>query len=135
MHYTTPSPLNAQLWFGELLVAELSNVIAHQGTWFGDYISVATIKQCSSAAEIDKYIVFSKKLHKRLKQGKNPDPREFDRFKDVLYSKLWRVRFSDGCELAMNEGPGFVAGEVSWNHPEDLPSREEAAFKEWCRHT
>ena len=135
MEVPNPPPLSAQLWYGDLLVAELSNVIVHQGTWFGDYRQVVTRGQGNQATRLCDYIAFDEKWHQRLKQGKNPDPKQFDHFKDVLYSGLWRVRFPDGGELALAEGPGFVAGEACWNHPDNEPTREEAAWNEWCRRT
>jgi hypothetical protein len=132
-HDAGSSPLSLQLWYGDLLVAEVSNVIVHQGTWFGDYKQVVTREQGKQATRLCDYIAFDGNWHKRLKHGKNPDQKQFEHFKDVLYSGMWRVKCPDGSELTMVEGPGFVAVEVCWNHPENEPTREEAARKVWCR--
>ena len=32
-----PSSVNLQLWYDTILVADLLNVVVHQGTWFGHY--------------------------------------------------------------------------------------------------
>ena len=135
MDGANPSNLSVQLWYGDLLVAEVSNAIVHQGTWFGDYRPVISREQGKKASRVCDYISFDEKFHKRLKQGKNLNPDQFDPFKDVLYSGVWRVRFPDGGEMTLAEGPGFVAGEACWNHPMDHPSREQAAWEEWCRRT
>jgi len=128
-------PLNVQLWYGTILVADLRNVIVHQGTWFGLYEQRVTREQGKPETRICDYIAFCEKWHKRLKQGKNPDAAQFDSFKDVLNSGLWRVPFADQSELSLPEGPIFVQGEASWNHPENEPTRESAAYEYWCRRT
>ncbi len=35
--WVPPPPLELQLWYGDLLVAELHQVFPHQGTWFAPY--------------------------------------------------------------------------------------------------
>ncbi|WP_020470033.1 hypothetical protein [Zavarzinella formosa] len=135
MDAATPSTLNAQLWHGDLLVAEVSNVIVHQGTWFGNYRQVVNQEQGKQAIRLCDYITFDERWHKQLKQGQDPDPSQFDHFKDVLCSGLWRVRFPDGDMLLMIEGPGFTEGEACWRHPGNQPTREESAWNEWCRRT
>jgi len=127
--------LSLQLWYGNIFIAELLDAIVHQGTWFANYRQVVTREQGKQATRLCDYIAFCEKWHKRLKQGKNPGAKQFDHFKDVLYSSLWRVLCPDGSELTMAEGPTFVEGEACWNHPENDPTREEAAWNVWCRLT
>jgi hypothetical protein len=50
-----------------------------------------------------------------------------------IESDAWRVPCPDGTELKPDGGPFFREGEVSWNHPESLPSREIAAAAVWSR--
>jgi hypothetical protein len=35
--WVPPPPLELQLWYGDVLVAELHQVFPHQGTWFAAY--------------------------------------------------------------------------------------------------
>src|SRR6266851_1467449 len=133
MEHSDAPPLNVQLWYGTILVADLRNVIVHQGTWFGEYEKHFAREQGKQETRICAYISFCEKWHKRLKQGKNPDATQFDQFNDVLNSGLWRVPFADGSELKIPDGPIFVQGEASWSHPESEPSRESAAYEYWCQ--
>jgi hypothetical protein len=135
MAHSNPPPLTVQLWYGTILVADLRNVIAHQGTWFGKYEQRVARQQGKLKIRVCDYISFCEKWHKRLKQGQNPDAKQFDEFKDVLNSGLWRIPFSDGTELKIPEGPIFVQREVSWNHPNNEPTRESSAYEYWCRRT
>ena len=132
---SVPRQLNLQLWFGEVLVADLGNVFPHQGTWFAQYRQVATPEQGSVQARLCEFIRFCEEWHERLARGDNPDAEEFDAFADVIESTAWRVPSPDGTELRMAEGPIFVQGEVSWNHPEAEPFREMAAWRAWARLT
>src|SRR5258708_31145717 len=104
---TDSSPVNLQLWYGRILVADLLNVIVHQGTWFGLYRLLITRKQGKQETRLCDFVAFCEKWHQRLKKGKDPDAAEFDQFKDVIYSGLWRVPFPDGNEMTIPEGPTF----------------------------
>jgi hypothetical protein len=132
---SVPKPLNLQVWFGEVLVADLLNAFPHQGTWFAQYRQVVTPGQGPVQARLCEYILFCEDWHQRLNRGEQSDAREFDRFADILESPEWRVPCPDGTELRMAQGPGFVQGEVSWDHPEAEPSREVAAWRVWLRLT
>ena len=35
--WVAPPPLELQLWYGDVLVADLHQVFPHQGTWFAPY--------------------------------------------------------------------------------------------------
>ena len=120
-------PLNLQLWFGDILVADLLDVGPHQGTWFALYRQVVSPGQGQQQRRICDFIAFCEGWHQRLERGEDPDAAEFDRFEDVIRSKSWRVPCPDGSELTTAEGPAFFDGQVSWNHPESAPSREIAA--------
>jgi hypothetical protein len=132
---SAPKPLNLQLWFGDVLVADLLNVFPHQGTWFARYRQVVTLEQGPLQARLCEFIRFSEAWHQRLDRGEHPNAREFEPFLDVLESAAWRVPCPDGTELRMAQGPGFVQGEASWNQPEAEPSREAAAWQVWSRLT
>ena len=126
-------PLNLQLWFGDVLVADLLNVIPHQGTWFALYRQVVAPGQGAVQRRLCDSIAFCEEWHRRLKRGNSPDAGEFDRFADIIKSGSWRVPYPDGGALPMDEGPTFFEGEASWNHPDDRPSRELAAHEVWSR--
>jgi hypothetical protein len=132
---SAPKPLNLQLWFGDVLVAELINAFPHQGTWFAQYRQIVAPGQGPIQARLCAYIRFCEEWHERLDRGEDPDDREFGPFADIIESEAWRVPCPDGIELRMTQGPGFVRGEVSWNHPEERPSREAAAWGVWSRLT
>jgi hypothetical protein len=133
--HPAPRPLNLQLWYGDVLVADLLNVIPHQGTRFALYRQVVTPEQGPLQRRLCDFIAFCEEWHQRLKRGENPSAAEFDQFADVLQSGSWRAPCPDGTELTMAEAPTFVEGEASWNHPEDQPSRELAAGAVWSRLT
>lgn len=123
------------LWFGDILVAELWDVIPHQGTWFGSYKQVVVREEGTLQSRLHDYIRFSEDWHRRLQFGEKAEAEEFDQFADLTTSTFWRVLCPDGSNLAMNEGPIFVEGTASWNHPEEGPSREVAAEQVWARLT
>jgi hypothetical protein len=132
---SAPKPLNLQLWFGDVLVADLLDVFPHQGTWFARYRQVVIPEQGPVQQRLCELIRFSEDWHQRLDRGENPDAREFDQFADVLESSAWRVPCPDGTVLRMTYGPTFVQGDACWNHPEGGPSREAAAWHVWSRLT
>lgn len=127
--------LDLQLWFGEVLVADLRHVFPHQGTWFAEYGLVVAPEQGWLQARLCEYIAFCEKWHEQLVREENPDARAFDLFADVIESGAWRVPCPDGSELRLAGGPIFVCGEASWNHTESDPSRELAAAETWERLT
>jgi hypothetical protein len=69
--WEAPAPLELQLWYGDLLVADLHQVFPHQGTWFANY---------------DLRIVRGE-VPNRL----SPDGRQGDRFFDPQHPGLLRV--------------------------------------------
>jgi hypothetical protein len=127
------SPVNLQLWYDTILVADLLNVSVHQGTWFAAYCQLVTCEQGKQETRLCDYITFCENWHKRLKRGESPGAVQFDQFRDVLKSGLWRVPCPDGSDLTMTEGPIFVEGEASWDHRNCEPSRELAAWAAWSR--
>jgi hypothetical protein len=126
-------PQMFQLWYGKILVADLGNVIVHQGTWFGRYQLLLTPEQGEQEKRLFAYVLFCEDWHNRLEQGMNHDAAEFDTFDDVLRSGTWHFRGPDGSDLTIPVGPIFVDGEASWNHPNSEPNRELAALQAWSR--
>jgi hypothetical protein len=131
----TPKPLNLQLWFADVLVADLLNAFPHQGMWFAQYGQIVAPSQGSLQERLREFIRFCEAWHQRLDCGGSPDAREFDTFTDLIDSTSWRVLCPNGTELRLAGGPLFVQGEASWNHPEAEPSREVAAGRAWAKLT
>jgi hypothetical protein len=132
---SSPKPLNLQLWYGDVLVAELRDAFPHQGTWFANYEQIVPPGEGLVQDRLCSYIRFCEDWHQRLEAGKDPDPEEFDQYTDVIESSSWRADCPDGSTLAMDGGPIFVQGEASWNHPEGEPSTELEAERVWRRLT
>ena len=123
-------PQNLQLWYADVLVADLRNVFPHQGTWFAEYRQVVAAEQGSLQSRLCEFIRFCEEWHQRLARGDDADAKEFAPFADIVESAEWRVPCPDGTELRPAGSPCFVQGEVSWNHPEAEPSSEIAARRE-----
>lgn len=128
-------PLDLQLWFGDVLVADLRNALPHQGTWFAEYRQVVAPEQGRLQGRLCEFIRLCECWNERLAHGETPDAREFDPIADVIESEAWRAVAADGDELRMAGGPSFTQGEASWNHPECEPSRETAAWLAWAQLT
>jgi hypothetical protein len=124
--------LNLQLWYGDILVAELNDLVPHQGTWFAHYRQVVA-PPGPAERRLCAFIAFCEDWHRRLERGDDPDREEFGPFNDVLESASWCVPCPDGTRLILDGGPVFAEGIVSWNHPESQPSRELAAGQVWSR--
>jgi hypothetical protein len=132
----TPAiPLNLQLWYGDVLVADLVDLFPHQGTWFAEYRQIVEPQNGSLFGRLSDYIQFCEHWHERLNKEGNPDPSEFDQYSDLIGSSMWRVPCPDGSELRTDGAPVFTNGEVSWNHPEVAPSTELSARETWARLT
>jgi hypothetical protein len=132
--HSGPLSLNLQLWYGDVLVADMLGAKPHQGTWFALYRQLVAPDQGEVERRLCEFIAFCERWHQRLGRGEAPDAREFDQFEDLIESGSWRVPCSDGTVL-MTEAPIFAEGEVSWNHPESRPSREAAAERMWSQLT
>lgn len=128
-------PLNLQLWYGDVLVAELEDVFPHQGTWFAQYRQVVVPEDGPLQRRLCELIAFCEEWHQRLVRDEPHDATEFDAFADVLESGLWRIPCLDGTELSMDAGPVFVQGEATWNHDNHHPTRAQAAAEVYFRLT
>lgn len=130
--WTPPSPLELQLWYGGVLVAELPQVFSHQGTWFAPYELKITPREGLLHDRLLEYIAFSEEFFRRIAQGEEHDFGEFDRFGPLADTASWRVPRPDGGVMPMAGRMWFGEGQASWEHPEEVPSAEEAANKLWA---
>src|SRR5690349_15388877 len=108
---STPGPLNLQLWFGDVLVAELSGAFPHQGTLLSDYRPVVNPQHGPPAQRVYEFLRFCDEWHRRHSEDHmSADAGEFDSYTDVTRSEAWWVRAPDGAALRMDGSP-FFAGD------------------------
>jgi hypothetical protein len=131
--WVEPPSLELEIWFGDVMVAELHGVFPHQGTWFGVYDM--KIGQGSGALEdrLLEYIAFCEDFHARIGRGEDHDFAEFDRFGPIADTSSWRVPLLDGGAMPMEGRMLFADGQAAWQHPEATPSTEAAASELWAR--
>lgn len=131
--WTEPPTLELQLWFGNLLVADLHRVFPHQGTWFAEYDLRILLGQGEIQDLILAYISFCEDFHQRIAQGQDHDFDEFDRFAPIPETRSWNARLPNGGSVPMEGRMWFADGQVIWQHPESEPSAEGAANEFWAR--
>jgi len=130
--WVAPSTLELQLWYGDVLVAELHQVFPHQGTWFAPYELKITPGDGALQDRLLKYIAFKEDFDRRVTEGEDHDFDEFDPFGDIADASSWKVPRPDGGAMPMEGRIWFMDGQASWQHPETSPSAEEAANELWA---
>jgi len=131
--WVPPPPLELQLWYGDLLVAELHQVFPHQGTWFATYELKIAAGEGELQDRLLEYIAFSEDFVRRIGDGEEHDFAEFDRFGAIAETDSWRVPRPDVGSMPMEGRMSFLDGQASWQHPETKPSTEGAANELWAR--
>jgi hypothetical protein len=108
--------MSLQLQYGTLLVGELSDVIEHQGTWFGSFRQTLSGDEGPAGKRLCDYISFCRDWDRRIKDGLEPDAAEFDDYLDLRTSGLWHILPSDGTVVVLREAPYFFHSydEVTW---------------------
>ena len=132
--WVEPPPLELQLWYGDLLVADLHRVIPHQGTWFAEYDVRIIPGQGELQDQLLAYISFCEDFHQRIVDGRDHDLDEFDRYVPISDCDSWNARLPTGVSVPMEGKMWFADGQASWQHPETEPSTEGAANEFWVRH-
>jgi len=132
-HWIEPSKLELQLWYGEVLVADLCDVCPHQGTWFGEYELRIPPGEGSLQNRLIAYIAFCEDFNRRVEEGSDHDFDEFTEFLPISDCSSWTARLRSGDSLPMEGRMWFADGGVSWQHPESEPSTELAANEFWAR--
>ena len=125
------APLEAQLWFGSLLVADLHRMFPHQGTWFSEYDLRITNDQGYLQDQLLAYVNFCEDFNRRITEGRDHDFDEFDRFTPISNCESWRVQLPNGRLVPMEGRMWFADGDSSWQHPESERSTEVAANEFW----
>ena len=128
-----PPPLELQLWYGHLLVADLRQVFPHQGTWFAEYDLKIAPGEGTLQDKLLTYIAFCEYFHRRIADGQDHDFEEFDRFAPISDTGSWNARLPTGGSVPMEGRMWFADGQASWQHPETEPSTEGAANEFWAR--
>ncbi len=131
--WTEPLPLQSQLWFGDLFVADLHRMFPHQGTWFSEYSLRITNEEGEIQAMLRAYMAFCEDFDRRIGEGKEHDFEEFDRFVPIPDCSSWSARLPKGRLVPMEGRMWFVDGQVSWQHPETEHSSEAAANDFWIQ--
>jgi hypothetical protein len=131
--WVPPPPLELQLWYGDVLVAELHQVFPHRGTWFASYELKIAPGEGVLRDRLLEYIAFCDDFDRRIAQGQDHSFAEFDRFDALADTGSWKVPRPDGGVMPMTERMWFVAGQACWQHPETAPSSEGAANELWAR--
>jgi hypothetical protein len=106
--------MQAILRYGPHVVGEVTEPFCSDDTWFGGFTLVAYPAVSAIPARLCEFVEFSRSWHARIKSGLEPEGSEFDRFKDLLSSGLWRVELPNGDAQEIAEAPVFVEDEVSW---------------------
>jgi hypothetical protein len=131
--WVEPPPLELQLWYGVVLVADLHQVFPHQGTWFATYELKIAQGEGALQDRLLEYIACVDGLNRRIALGQDHDFAEFDAFGPIADAGSWSVPRPDGGLMPMSGQIGFADGEACWQHPETSPSTEGAANELWER--
>lgn len=131
--WEAPQPLTAQLWFGDLLVADLHQLSPHQGTWFSKYTLRVTPGDGERQDQLLGYIAFCEDFHQRIGEGQDHDFDEFTKFGSIPGCESWSARLPTGRIVPMEGRMWFGDRCASWQHPESLPSAEAAACEFWMQ--
>src|SRR5262245_1232813 len=129
--WVSPLPLELQLWYGDVLVADLHEVFPHQGTWFAPYDLKISPGEGALQDRLLEYIAFSEDFDRRIAQEQYHEFAEFDRYGPIADTGSWRVPRPDGGALPMEGRMWFAGGQACWQHPETQPSTEAAANELW----
>src|SRR5436305_10939091 len=99
--WVPPPALELQLWYDDVLVAELHQVFPHQGTWFAPYELKIASGEGALHDQLLKYIAFCEDFHRRIADGQDHDFAEFDRFGPIADTGSWRIPRPGGGSVPM----------------------------------
>lgn len=96
--------MKGKLLFEGCLVARLTDVIVHQGTWFADYHLASELPQ-----NLMSFIEFSRDV---LSEAKHT-MQQLNEYVCFLSGRKWHAELEDGTHQ-IDEAPLFRATELSW---------------------
>jgi hypothetical protein len=102
--------MDLQLYYGPLLVGDLTEVFEHQGTWFGTFRPAFSAPRGLLDGRICEFIAFCEEFNARAEAGQDHDAAEFDSFDDLLSSGLWRVIAPGGTVSEIKDAPNWLGG-------------------------
>lgn len=129
--WVAPPLLEGQLWFGNLLVADLHQLSPHQGTWSSKYKLRISANHGQQEDKLLSYIAFSEDFHRKIDEGQDHDFAEFECFTSIQDCMSWAAKLPSGLLIPMVGMIRFANGEVYWDHPDTAPSMEAAANVFW----
>jgi hypothetical protein len=99
--------VNLELRYGPHLVGVIEGAVWSDDTGYG--VFCPTRSPDPATRRVREYIAFSEDWHERLRVDRPHDAREFDAYRDIYDSGLWRTVAPDGG-TAKIAGPVFLAG-------------------------
>lgn len=129
--WAEPPTLEGQLWFDDVLVADLYQMFPHQGTWFSDYNLRISKEHGELEDQLLAYIEFCKDFNRRIADGCEHDFEEFNQFAMSTDCDSWRAVLPNGQIVPMQGRLWFADDSVNWQHPETDSSSEAAANEFW----
>jgi hypothetical protein len=107
---------NATLWYGNVLIGNLINIVCSDETWWATIIR-ATSRDQVLPKRLESFIALCEDWNERTRTNHDdpPSAAEFDQFADVLKSGLWLVEMPAGGKERISDAPVFYSGgECSW---------------------
>jgi len=105
----------ADLFFNDLLVAHLKNVIQSDGTYYATFELCVSDTKPGLAARIVTFIRFFVDWNTRCSAREPVHRSEFGQYGDLIGTDKWRVKWRDDS-LVVAGMPNFSEGnEVAWN--------------------
>ncbi len=106
------------LRFDGVIVVGLELPSFSDETWYAKYVVDAgklAEEPNSAVREASSYLNFCVTWNKRISEGEDPDPDDFEQFTDLMKSGRWTVYCEGGSLLAIEGAPVFYPDfEVSW---------------------
>jgi hypothetical protein len=104
-----------KLRYGEIILGDILDAYCGEfatQTWFGEFFPCLT-GGSTPERQLRDLIAFCKEWHVRLDAGEDVDAAEFDRFADLLKSRLWNTESPDGTVDAI-DAPVFYDNHITW---------------------
>jgi hypothetical protein len=109
---------NTKLWYSELLVGHITDILLHQGTWFGIFRRSKRLDRTALVRRLDEYIAFCRNWNERQQDDDPPGAEGFEDFNDVMKSGSWVIETAEGEKRALRDAPNFFGDhEISWAVP------------------